>query len=414
MAPCSKKDLEQKLKQALFELQASQEECKKLLEEHEESEAEVINVNNRILSLKNELTELDGRYKDLQHQRDYLQSVINSQDECRNNHEAALNRIRELEQQVAIAYNTIKAHEDEHSINESQQTMALYNELVRGENCQNNESMTIDLTSMSDKYSDDDEGCEETHKLRQENCELQRQLARLQQLYGNAQKEITEHIKATESLVINTERLESLVHDRNLELETLRAKTSSESSEDLQRGGLVVISGASPSTSAACTTLRETAPRVMCDTAPPNNEPPCAALPSVAPAGDVPPGAEPRRVRVRGASRRGASAAVPPSAAQAPAAPPPAAPPVNGHELTNDVSSKSDDTELAALQFDDRFVTSPVNILRPVNTSRVVTRCTLPRNTSNLHKRYLQKQKRWCREKAAKLKAIKVNFCKEK
>ncbi|XP_049879680.1 egl nine homolog 1-like [Pectinophora gossypiella] len=65
----------------------------------------------------------------------------------------------------------------------------------------------------------------------------------------------------------------------------------------------------------------------MCDTAPPNNEPPCAALPSVAPAGDVPPGAEPRRVRVRGASRRGASAAVPPSAAQAPAAPPPAAPP---------------------------------------------------------------------------------------
>ncbi|XP_049886888.1 programmed cell death 6-interacting protein-like [Pectinophora gossypiella] len=327
MAPCSKKDLEQKLKQALLELQASQEECKKLLEEHEESEAEVINVNNRILSLKNELTELDGRYKDLQHQRDYLQSVINSQDECRNNHEAALNRIRELEQQVAIAYNTIKAHEDEHSINESQQTMALYNELVRGENCQNNESMTIDLTSMSDKYSDDDEGCEETHKLRQENCELQRQLARLQQLYGNAQKEITEHIKATESLVINTERLESLVHDRNLELETLRAKTSSESSEDLQRGGLVVISGASPSTSAACTTLRETAPRVMCDTAPPNNEPPCAALPSVAPAGDVPPGAEPRRVRVRGASRRGASAAVPPSAAQAPAAPPPAAPP---------------------------------------------------------------------------------------
>ncbi|XP_049886867.1 uncharacterized protein LOC126381437 [Pectinophora gossypiella] len=180
---------------------------------------------------------------------------------------------------------------------------------------------------MSDKYSDDDEGCEETHKLRQENCELQRQLARLQQLYGNAQKEITEHIKATESLVINTERLESLVHDRNLELETLRAKTSSESSEDLQRGGLVVISGASPSTSAACTTLRETAPRVMCDTAPPNNKPPCAALPSVAPAGDVPPGAEPRRVRVRGASRRGASAAVPPSAAQAPAAPPPAAPP---------------------------------------------------------------------------------------
>ncbi|XP_049886614.1 tropomyosin-1, isoforms 33/34-like [Pectinophora gossypiella] len=336
MAPCSKKELEQKLKQALLELQASQEECKKLLEEHEESEAEVININNRILFLKNELTELDGRYKDLQEQRDHLQSVINSQEECQNNHEAALNRIRELEQQVAVAYNTIKAHEDQHSTNESQQTLALYNELVHEENCQNNESMTIDLTSMSDKYSDDDEGYEEKYKLRQENCELQRQLARIQQLYDNAQKEIAEHIKATESLVINTERLESLVHDRNLELETLRAKTSSESREDLQRGGLVVDSGASPSTSAACTTRRETAPRakcsavlpagaplaaVMCDTAPPNNEPPCAALPSVASAGDVPPGAEPRRVGARGASRRGASATAPPPAAPAPAAP---------------------------------------------------------------------------------------------
>ncbi|XP_049886873.1 programmed cell death 6-interacting protein-like [Pectinophora gossypiella] len=169
-------------------------------------------------------------------------------------------------------------------------------------------------------------------KLKQALLELQASQEECKKLLeeheeSEAEKEITEHIKATESLVINTERLESLVHDRNLELETLRAKTSSESSEDLQRGGLVVISGASPSTSAACTTLRETAPRVMCDTAPPNNEPPCAALPSVAPAGDVPPGAEPRRVRVRGASRRGASAAVPPSAAQAPAAPPPAAPP---------------------------------------------------------------------------------------
>ncbi|XP_049875897.1 protein insensitive-like [Pectinophora gossypiella] len=93
----------------------------------------------------------------------------------------------------------------------------------------------------------------------------------------------------------------------------------------------------------------------------------------------------------------------------------------NKPELTYDVSSSSDDTERAAL----RFVTSPVKILRPINNPRVETRCILPGNTSTpcqktlenngpkLYKRYLQEQKRWSREKAAKLRQLKSTSLKK-
>lgn len=273
--------VELKLKNTLQELKASQDLCQQLLEERADSEAEVDSVNERVSSLKNELTELHCQFESMRDQRDHLQSVIDSQEECHNNYEAALTRIIELEKQVAEAYNLLKSQEEERCALETQHTMSLYDELMQGKNCQNDNLVTIDLTSMSEESTGCNviKGsnkikkylrlqrlirktkkmlklykkngitiktvCEEKYRLKKRNCELRNEIDRIQSslsltqsLYENSQREIAEHIKTAESLVemgrSNMERFESLINDQHLELEILRATTSSESCEDLQ------------------------------------------------------------------------------------------------------------------------------------------------------------------------------------
>ena len=93
----SAKDLESKLKQALQELKSSQDLCKQLLQEREDSEEEIAIIIKKNKELKNELAELHARNVEVVAQRDQLNSILGTFDQCSSEHERALDRITELE-----------------------------------------------------------------------------------------------------------------------------------------------------------------------------------------------------------------------------------------------------------------------------------------------------------------------------
>ncbi|XP_045503754.1 uncharacterized protein LOC123700548 [Colias croceus] len=91
------KDMENKLKATLQDLKASQSLCEQLLLEREEHELEIQKIIKKNTSLKAELAELHTQYIDSQNKCTALQDIVDSFQQCSNDHEKALSRIVELE-----------------------------------------------------------------------------------------------------------------------------------------------------------------------------------------------------------------------------------------------------------------------------------------------------------------------------
>ncbi|XP_047987079.1 protein diaphanous homolog 1-like [Leguminivora glycinivorella] len=89
-----------KMQQLQKELKTANELNKKLLQEQEESEQEIERVVRTNTTLKNQLANQDIEYEDLQGQRDELQAIVNRFQQCQDIHELALQRVRDLQQQL--------------------------------------------------------------------------------------------------------------------------------------------------------------------------------------------------------------------------------------------------------------------------------------------------------------------------
>ncbi|XP_047990718.1 vegetative cell wall protein gp1-like [Leguminivora glycinivorella] len=89
-----------KMQQLQKELKTANELNKKLLQEQEESEQEIERVVRTNTTLKNQLANQDVEYEDLQGQRDELQAIVNRFQQCQDIHELALQRVRDLQQQL--------------------------------------------------------------------------------------------------------------------------------------------------------------------------------------------------------------------------------------------------------------------------------------------------------------------------
>ncbi|KAF9803764.1 hypothetical protein SFRURICE_012063 [Spodoptera frugiperda] len=101
------RDLEEKLRLTLKELEGSKHLCSQLLQEREDSEVEVKTIVDKNASLKNELAELHVQYMDVLDQHSQLQYTISTFQDCNNTHEAALQRITELESELCDAHRII-------------------------------------------------------------------------------------------------------------------------------------------------------------------------------------------------------------------------------------------------------------------------------------------------------------------
>lgn len=142
----STKDLESKLKQALHKLKSSQDLCKQLLQEREDSEVEISTIIKKNSDLKNELAELHTNYLDVVAQRDQLNDVVGTFDQCSIEHERALDRISELEIELQEAKASTLTLNKQKECNELQKISCLYDELVDCNAQQFLKPVVIDLT----------------------------------------------------------------------------------------------------------------------------------------------------------------------------------------------------------------------------------------------------------------------------
>ncbi|XP_063890493.1 uncharacterized protein LOC135116837 [Helicoverpa armigera] len=143
------KDMEEKLRATLRELESTKTLCKQLLQERDDSEVEVKNIIDKNTSLKSELAELHIQYMDvLDHQHTQLQQEMSSFHQCSDTHEVALQRITELEQELCNAHKAISILECGKISEQVTNTCNLFDELVA---CRSNKlpcklAETIDLT----------------------------------------------------------------------------------------------------------------------------------------------------------------------------------------------------------------------------------------------------------------------------
>lgn len=86
-------NLETKLKNALEELEISRDMCATLIHERQDSEVEISVIVNKNTALKKELSEMDIALEDMKDQRDRLQKIIDSSEQCRETYISSLNRI---------------------------------------------------------------------------------------------------------------------------------------------------------------------------------------------------------------------------------------------------------------------------------------------------------------------------------
>lgn len=139
------RDLEEKLRLTLKELEGSKHLCSQLLQEREDSEVEVKTIVDKNASLKNELAELHVQYMDVLDQHSQLQYTISTFQDCNNTHEAALQRITELESELCDAHRIISCSQLTQVDTQHMDTNTLYDELI-GSGLQCREPVTIDLT----------------------------------------------------------------------------------------------------------------------------------------------------------------------------------------------------------------------------------------------------------------------------
>lgn len=141
-------DMELKLRTALQELKASQLQCQQLLQESEECEEEVRKIINKNSILKRELVDLNQQYLNVVDERDQLQVITGSFNNCSNLYEEALSKVRDLEDELFHANSCILKLQNEKECTRVEKTNNLFNELV-GSNCNPHPLVTIDLTENS-------------------------------------------------------------------------------------------------------------------------------------------------------------------------------------------------------------------------------------------------------------------------
>ncbi|PZC86188.1 hypothetical protein B5X24_HaOG211349 [Helicoverpa armigera] len=140
------KDLEDKLRATLKELETTKNLCAQLLQEREDSEVEVKNVVDKNTVLKNDLAELHIQHMDLLDQHNHLQQVLSSFHECSDTHELTLRRIQELELELKEAHNTISQLEVTKHSEQAVETQSLFTKLVGSTHAVCSPAVTIDLT----------------------------------------------------------------------------------------------------------------------------------------------------------------------------------------------------------------------------------------------------------------------------
>lgn len=144
-------DLEGKLSNALKELKSKQDMCEKLLQEHEDSEQEIMCVVQKNTLYKQQLITLDSELEASRLKCDQLQATIDGYTVCLITHEEALTHIHILEKQLHEANLNLLHYKELQSHANSEKTISLYEELVGGGN-QNSSNIrddhvTIDLTN---------------------------------------------------------------------------------------------------------------------------------------------------------------------------------------------------------------------------------------------------------------------------
>lgn len=124
------RDMEDKLRATLKELESSKTLCRQLLQERDDSEVEVKIIIDKNTTLKNELAELHIEHVDLLDRHQHLHEVLASYQQCSETHEVALNRISELEHELSRAHNSISLSEKFQIREQSTNTQSLFDELV--------------------------------------------------------------------------------------------------------------------------------------------------------------------------------------------------------------------------------------------------------------------------------------------
>lgn len=143
------RELEEKLRVALQDLQKHKDLSDQLLQEREDSEVEVNKIVSKNTELKSELASLYTDYSEVLQQNEQLQNIVLSFKECSETHEQALSRISELEFELSKAQHEIMLLNSTKFNEQAADTLNLYNELV-GSGMESASSLqpivTIDLT----------------------------------------------------------------------------------------------------------------------------------------------------------------------------------------------------------------------------------------------------------------------------
>ncbi|KAF9807565.1 hypothetical protein SFRURICE_006367 [Spodoptera frugiperda] len=138
------RDLEEKLRLTLKGWMGSNILCKR--NERDSGKWRVKSIGEiKNASLKNELAELHVQYMDVLDQHSQLQYTISTFQDCNNTHEAALQRITELESELCDAHRIISCSQLTQVHTQHIDTNTLYDELI-GSGLQCREPVTIDLT----------------------------------------------------------------------------------------------------------------------------------------------------------------------------------------------------------------------------------------------------------------------------
>lgn len=145
---------EPNLQLVLQELKVAKDHCAQLENEREENERELLGILDNNSKLKTELSRLHIKFKDIVEERDRLQSLVDTFDQCSDEYDRTLRRTTLLEQELRDAHQHITDLELSAQKVNAQKNDNLFNELmssapqlVTSATIPNIDLSTIDLTN---------------------------------------------------------------------------------------------------------------------------------------------------------------------------------------------------------------------------------------------------------------------------
>lgn len=146
---------EAKLQQTLVELKKYKDLCGDLQREQDDNEKEVLNILNNNSKLKSEMAELHCQLVNITEERDKLQHIVDQFDRCSDEFDTTLKHNAELKCRLSEAQDTIIRMESTSQKLQTEQTNALFEELVGTTPVQSadpllknsSQIVTIDLTT---------------------------------------------------------------------------------------------------------------------------------------------------------------------------------------------------------------------------------------------------------------------------